>query len=251
MSVSYSGNSQNSRRLTRDDLVREYNSQNVQRARNARVHSNDTMQSLKELQERSRLRNLSRTRLDQIRKEEEDRAAQKRAMQRDLQASEARQDANVHMNETKNRARTTISRPLTSKEFQENTRKNYEHYERERAARDPFLRKSTSSKERTVIDGRGTIDSRTFNERQEISNRTIDERDKHQPTATTSESTRRWKTHSSRADIPAHAANKPLKTFDLGRSGIGNLFSELPTFVKVSIPIIIILILIVIFLLFR
>lgn len=251
MSVSYSGNSQNSRRLTRDDLVREYNSQNVQRARNARVHSNDTMQNLKELQERSRLRNLSRTRLDQIRKEEEDRAAQKRAMQRDLQASEARQDANVHMSETKNRSRTTISRPLTSQEFKENTRKNYEHYERERAARDPFLRKSSSSKERTVIDGRGTIDSRTFNERQEISNRTIDERDKHQPVATTTESQKRWKTHSSRADIPAHAANKPLKTFDLGRSGVGNLFSELPTFVKVSIPVIIILILIVIFLLFR
>ena len=251
MSVSFSGNRQSSNRLTRDELVREYNSQNAERARNARAYSNDTMRTQRESRERARLRNQNRNRLDQIRKEEEERAARKRAQQRDLQASEARQDANLHMNEARIRQRNTISKPLSSQEFKENTRRSFEHYEKERAARDPFTRSSAPSKERKVIDGRGTIDSRTFNERQEISNKTIDDRDKHDPEATTTGARNRWKTHSSKADGPAHASTKTLKTLDLGRTNLAGSFSELPQFVRWSIPVIIILLLIVIFLLFR
>ena len=251
MSVSYSGNRQSSNRLTRDELVREYNSKNAERARNARTYSNDTMRTQRESRERARLRNQNRSRLDQVRKEEEERAARRRARERDLQASEARQDANLHMNEAKIRQRNAISKPLSSQEFKENTRRSYEHYEKERAARDPFLRTNSLSKERTVIDGRGTIDSRTFNERHEISNKTSDERDKHDPEATSSAGKTRWKTHSSRADGPAHASTNTLKTLDFSRSGIGNSYSELPQFVKYAIPVIIILLLIVIFLLFR
>ena len=249
MSVNYSGNRQSSSRLTRDELVREYKSQNAQRARNARTYSNDAMRTQRESRERTRLRNQNRSRLDEFRKEEEERAARKRARERDLQASEARQDANIHMNETKMRQRTTISRPMSSEEFKERTRKNYEHYERERAARDPFSKPSTISKERTVIDGRGTIDSRTFNEKQEISNRTIDSRDQHNPEATTTIAKTRWKTHSSKAEGPAHASRNTLKTLDFRSSSIGDSFSDLPQFVKYAIPVIIILLLIIIFLL--
>ena len=251
MSVNYSGNRQSSPRLTRDELVREYNSQNAERARNARTYSNDTMRTQRESRERARLRNQSRSRLDQLRKEEEDRAARKRARERDLQASEARQDANVHMNATRVRQRNTISKPLSSQEFKENTRRSFEHYEKERAARDPFLKPTGLSKERTVIDGRGTIDSRTFNERQEISNKTMDERDKHEPEATSNGAKNRWRTHSGKADGPAHASTNALKTFNIERTPIGNSFSELPQFLKYSIPVIIILLLIVIFLLFH
>ena len=251
MSVNYSGNRQSSSRLTRDELVREYNSQNAERARNARTYSNDSLRTQRESRERARLRNQSRSRLDQIRKEEEDRAARKRARERDLQASEARQDANIHMNETRMRQRTTVSRPMSSQEFKENTRRNFEHYERERAARDPFSKQGTLSKERTVIDGRGTIDSRTFNERQEISNKTMDSRDQHGPEATTTTGKNRWKTHSSKEGVPAHASTKTLKTLDFDRTNFGGSFSELPQFVKFAIPVIIILLLIVIFLLAR
>ena len=251
MSVSYSGNRKSSSRLTRDELVREYNSQNAQRARNARTYSNDTMRTQKLSRERARLRNQNRSRLDEFRKEEEERAAQKRARERDLQASEARQDANVHMNETRVRQRATISKPMSSQEFKENTRRNFEHYEKERAARDPFSKPTTLSKERTVIDGRGTIDSRTFNERQEISNKTMNPQDKHDPEATTTSAKTRWRTHSAKDGAPAHASTKTLKTLDFSRTSIGNSFSEFPQFVKYAIPVIIILLLIVIFLLAR
>ena len=251
MSVSYSENSQPANHRTRDELVREYNSQNAQRARNARTYSNDTMRTQRESRERARLRNQNRSRLDRVRKEEEERAAQRRARERDLQASEARQDANVHMNATKMRQRTTISKPMSSQEFREKTQKNLEHYERERAARDPFLKSTSLSGERMVIDGRGTIDSRTFNERQEISNKVMDERDKHDPEATTTGARTRWQTHSAKADGPAHASTKSLKMFDLKRSSAGQSYSDFPPFVKAAIPIIIILLLIVIFLLFR
>lgn len=251
MSVSYSENSQPAKHRTRDELVREYNSQNAQRARNARTYSNDTMKLQRESRERARLRNQNRSRLDKVRKEEEERAAQRRARERDLQASEARQDANVHMNATKTRGRINISKPMSSQEFREKTQKNYEHYEKERAARDPLLKTSALSGERVVIDGRGTIDSRTFNEKQEISNKTIDERDQHGPETDSNLGKTRWRTHSSKAEGPAHASTRTLKMLDLNRSNTGQSFSEFPTFVKVAIPIIIILLLIVIFLLFR
>lgn len=251
MSVNYSGNKTTSTRLTRDELVREYNSQNAQRARNARAYSNDTMRTQKQSRERARLRNQNRSRLNEFRKEEEERAAQRRARERDLQASEARQDANNHMNEARVRNRTTISRPMSSQEFKENTRRNFEHYEKERAARDPFSMARGLTKERTVIDGRGTIDSRTFNERHEISNKTIDPQDQHEPQASTTTAKNRWKTHSSTPNVPAHAAINKHNIMVSNRLGISDTFSELPQFVKFAIPVIIILLLIVIFLLFR
>ena len=250
MSVSYSGHRQSSTPATRDELVKEYNSQNERRARNARAHSNDTLRMQREFREKARLRNQSRNRLDQIRKEEEERAAQKRAMQRDLQASEARQDANLHLDKAKTQHRSTVSKPMSSQEFRENTRKNFEHYERQRALRDPFLKNNGLSKERTVIDGRGTIDSRTFNEKNEISNRTMDERDQHSPVATPSDAKNRWNTHSARVEMPAHASTKNLKPLDFRRTAFSHSYSEFPTFVKVAVPVIIILLLIVIFLLF-
>lgn len=69
-----------------------------------------------------------------------------------------------------------------------------EAYERARASRDP--RKATAVRRggpREVIDGRGSIDSRAFNERNELVGYTIDVADQHEPAIDVPEGRTRWR----------------------------------------------------------
>lgn len=252
MSVSYSGNSHQTQRHTRDELVRTYNTQNAKRARGARARSNDALArnraSRTRAEERAERR---RTRFDQIRKEEEEMSAKRRAQQRDLAASEARTSAGTNMNDARISRRVPATKPLSSQESREKTQKNLEHYERERAARDPFQQEKPINQKREVIDGRGTIDSRAFNESQIITNKAISPEDRHNPELSTSGSKKRWNTHSSKPDIPKHAVPTASSKRAFRGADLRDIFEDLPPFVKVSIPIILILLIIVLILLFR
>lgn len=252
MSVSYSGNSQSSQRHTRDELVRTYNSQNAKRARGARARSNDTLARNRATRTRAEERaERRRTRFDQIRKEEEEMSAKRRAQQRDLAASEARTSAGTNMNDARITKRVPLSKPLSSQESREKTQKSLEHYERERAARDPFQQEKPINQKREVIDGRGTIDSRAFSESQIITHKAIAPEDRHDPELATTKSTTRWNTHSSKADIAKHAVTPVSKKRSFSGADLRDAFEDLPLFVKVSIPIILVLLIIILFLLFR
>ena len=238
MSVSYSGNNQSSQRRTRDELVRTYNSQNTKRARGARARSNDTLARTRATRTRAEQR---RTRFDEIRKEELEMSAKRRAQERDIAASEARTSAGINMNDSRVTRRNPPTKPLSSQESREKTQRNLEHYEKERAARDPFQQEKPISQKREVIDGRGTIDSRAFSENQIITHKAINKDDRHNPELSSTASSNRWKTRSQRLDVPKHATSSLGGKQAFTGANLRDNLEDLPTFVKVSIPIILIL----------
>ncbi|MDO4842042.1 MAG: hypothetical protein Q3982_05130 [Phoenicibacter congonensis] len=250
MTVNYSGNNTPQPKRTRDEIVRDYERKNEYRARTARARTNEVMTQHRESAARATERRARQHALDEMRREEEIMSAKRREQQRDREASNARMDAGLNMERTKNASRLTVSRPLSSKEFQANTIKSREQYERERASRDALNDQRVRTKERTVIDGRGTIDSRTFNESQEISSVTNDERDQHDPMITTTESNRRWNTRSN--SVPSREPRLMSSSDQNGmlEPGFLGTLQSLPPFVKIAIPIILVLLIIVLILLF-
>ena len=258
MAISYTSNNEKSekqsvpqedRRLTRDELVREYNQKSASRARWARLSAQDAVNAHLQNSARAKARELERAEYENMRKERAEIESKKREQQRDLAASQARASAgeSERSGGKKPRNPKRVVEPLTSQEYQEKTRRSFEHYERERAVRDPYQKSPKRNGNRTVIDGRGTIDSRAFNELDIITNKTVDEQDQHDAALTVSSSPKRWKTSSKNA-----AANAP-SIGHVGSSvhGIVGFYSDLPPFVKIAIPIIIVLIIILIFLLMR
>lgn len=238
ITISNNNEDASKRPLTRNELVDEYNSRSASRARYARIKAEESSLIHKQNIARAKERRAQRAAYDAMRKEEEAKRAEKRALERELAAAQARAEAgeNEHRNRTSTR-KSRVVPPLSSKEYQEKTRRNFEHYERERAARDPYLGNNKKGGERTVIDGRGTIDSRAFHEHDIITNFTIDDRDKHEAALTVNDSPLRWKSKSAR--------------FDENTENSNSIFSSMPRFVLISIPIIVILIAIIIFLLIK
>lgn len=120
-----------------------------------------------------------------------------------------------------------------------------------------------NDKNREVIDGRGSIDSRAFNERQELVGYTIDERDQHEPMLDTSETGAKWRSHDgydvSRHRISMGSSYTPSRPSQIGIQGgrmgsrreyaAGRPSAGIPLFVKVMIPVIIVLVIILIVLL--
>lgn len=258
MAISYTSTStQNSstprsttdRRARRDELVREYNQQSASRARWARLSTQDAINAHKQNSARAKARALERAEYENRQKERNEIEAKKRERDRERAASEARTHAGKSEKTEMSRTRTArrVVEPLSSREYQEKTRRSFEHYERERAVRDPYQRSSLRSGERQVIDGRGTIDSRAFNELDIITNKTIDDQDKHDATLTVSDSPRRWKTSS------RNAADSAPSIGQVGSQGSGLIdsYKQLPPFVQIAIPVILILLLILIFLLLK
>ena len=75
------------------------------------------------------------------------------------------------------RVRTRVVPPLSSQESYDRTRSSMENYERARASRDALSEtRRTRTPNREVIDGRGSIDSRAFNETHELVGYSIDDR---------------------------------------------------------------------------
>lgn len=249
MTVNYSGNKQPEKKLTRDEIVREYERKNTSRARTARARTNESLAQYRETAERARQR---RSHFDEIRREEEVMNAKRREQQRDRAASEARMSAGINMEKSKTvtSKRVSVAKPLTSKEFQAKTRRSWEQYEKERASRDALQGESPRSSERTLIDGRGTIDSRTFNEQQIISNKTINDQDKHDPLVVSSDSKNRWNTRSDRVPTTEPKLYSGNQQGSPMNNGFIDAFESLPTFVKIAIPVILILVIIVLILLF-
>lgn len=253
MSVNYSSNTprqvpknldEQRVKPTRESLVREYNSEAASYARGARLRANEKAEVHRQNQARVRERARARAQFEAMRKEEEALQADKRALERDYALSQARESASLGERSTHS-TRKRVAEPLSSQEYQERTRKNFEHYERERAVRDPYQPKSIRCGERTVIDGRGTIDSRAFNEQDIITNRAVSEEDKHEATLTTSDAPRRWNTRQDSFSKSAPSLGK------VGENATLSAFRELPPFFRIVIPIIVVLLIIVIYLIVR
>lgn len=264
MSVNYTGNTDSTpqaRRESRDNLVRNYDSQNAARARSARLRAQESTREYKDSEARMHERRNRIAQAEAYRKEEEERAARQRAHERDLENSRAREAAYSETTKTGNRGQVTTRSargyrptPISSEEYQERTRQTYQRYENERGARDAYSeRRLRTGSNRVVIDARGSIDSRAFNERDLIQNTVIDERDRHNPEATTSHSTQRWGTRGGTADEATGSAGITGQGNFAGNifQQLAGLFAELPPFVKIAIPIIIVLVIILIVLLVR
>ncbi len=237
------------RRGRRDEIVREYNQQSASRARWARLSAQDALKTHMQNSAKAKARELERAELENKRKERSEIEARRRAQARDRAASEARTDASANEHSDRSRRQTPrrVVAPLSSKEYQEKTRRSFEHYERERALRDPYSRSAKSNTNREVIDGRGTIDSRAFNELEIITNKTIDKQDRHEASVTVNDSSRRWRT--TEASFSSSFSNSRDSEGNI--AGMLGFYKQLPPFVQISIPVIALLVIILIFLLVK
>lgn len=98
---------------------------------------------------------------------------------------------------------------------------------------------------RDLIDARGSIDSRTFNEEGRISSIAKDKRDRHAPSAESDFSKTRWRSHSGGVGFSGGVLSGGA---DYGKPQ--KQLSEIPPFFKIAIPIIAILLIVVVALAF-
>ena len=161
-------------------------------------------------------------------------------------------------------ARMRMQAPAEPDIYQDGRRRDWEA---QRALRDARQRRNAN---REVIDGRGSIDSRTFNESHQISAYSRDERDRHDPMVDTVEARTTWRSRAGQGfdgavdPAGAHAMPAPLRprgsrASDVGFSGVmsgranysapaSGPLAALPTFLKVTIPVIVILLAVIIYL---
>ena len=159
-------------RPSRESILQSYATQDEMRARDARLRS----------QQASRAYTASAAQRDA------DRAARREALaaqQREQEARRAAQQRPAPAATPAQRAgqrRTRVVPPFSSQESYDLTRSSMESYERARASRDALSEaRRGRALNREVIDGRGSIDSRTFNESHQISAYSRDDRDRHDP----------------------------------------------------------------------
>lgn len=176
-------------RPSRDSILQAYAAEDAQRAQNARVRSQNA--SAEYLQNTSRAATRAAQRAELLARQQDQRAFERKLEQDEVLSRQriAQQQARAQLAERRERA----AAPLSSQESQERTRTWQENYEYQRATRDPLMRAQYGrGGDREVIDGRGSIDSRAFNEHQILVGYTIDERDRHQPDLDSVDSNLRW-----------------------------------------------------------
>lgn len=239
---------------SRERIVRTYAAQDAERARNARVYSQEAAQAYKENAARAKERAAQRRAIDAQRREQEAFRAAQRAQQREADMANARSRANMQERQLRSSTpRTRVNNPLSSQESQERTRMSMESYERERAARDVLSSSSRRTTNREIIDGRGSIDSRALNERNELVGYTIDERDQHDPMLDVNETKNRWKSHAGQGfvDSPNRTpTRRVIQSSPLGGSDSnGSFLAGIPMIVKILVPVIIILAIVLFFIL--
>ncbi len=164
--------------------------------------------------------------------------------------------------------RTRVVPPLSSQESYDLTRSSMESYERARASRDALSEaRRGRALNREVIDGRGSIDSRTFNESHQISAYSRDDRDRHDPMIDVMDN-RTWHSRAGQGFVaPAEGApgapapaRRPRgsSASDVGFAGVmsgranyggtqGG--SGVPMFVKIAVPLIVVLLVVIVCLL--
>lgn len=99
--------------------------------------------------------------------------------------------------------------PLTTQESYDRTQTSREAYERARARRDVRQTQSGSRDgNREVIDGRGSIDSRAFNENNELVGYTINRDDRHNPALDSIESGNKWSSRAGQGFVDNPYATK-------------------------------------------
>ena len=142
-----------------------------------------------------------------------------------------------------------------------------ENYERARASRDALSEtRRTRTPNREVIDGRGSIDSRAFNETHELVGYSIDDRDRPKAAVDASFSKTRWHSRAGQGfpDVPdsappvtpPHGPSVAARWASAVMSGRANYtapedgLAGVPLFVKIAVPIIVVLIAVIIYLVF-
>lgn len=258
-------------RPSRESIIQSYNAQDAARARNARMYLQETSQEHQARAERAKQRAHQRESLDYRRQEEEALRAAQRKAQREQDAANARSDANVHARRAGGIGNTRVRMPLSSQESHEQTKLSREAYERERANRDVLSReRQNRTSNREIIDARGSIDSRAFNEKSELVGYSIDGRDKPRPAIDASNPKTKWHSHAGQGfgNAPDAGASGGIpfpsrrnRKTDLGAlsdtisgrsnytSGKGGLAGT-PFFIKALIVLIVVLLGVLIWLLF-
>lgn len=236
-------------RPSRESILQSYATQDEMRARDARLRS----------QQASRAYTASAAQRDA------DRAARREALaaqQREQEARRAAQQrpAPATPAQRAGQRRTRVVPPLSSQESYDLTRSSMESYERARASRDALSEaRRGRALNREVIDGRGSIDSRTFNESHQVSAYSRDDRDRHDPMIDVMDN-RTWHSRAGQGFVaPAEGApgapapaRRPRgsSASDVGFAGVmsgranyggtqGG--SGVPMFVKIAVPLIVVL----------
>ena len=269
-------------RPSRESILRSYAAQDAARARDARSYSQVASQVYQEKSTAARDRAAQRAALAASQREQEAQWAAQRAeaerirnekMKAQLQAQAARSGQNGEAQYAAARPRTRVVPPLSSQESYDRTRSSMESYERARASRDAFSEsRRMRTPNREVIDGRGSIDSRAFNETQELVGYSVDERDKPQAAVDASFSDTRWHSRAGQGfeRVPDSGAARPGSmrvsrhgsnvgfsggvvsgrgNYTAAPSGIFGVLAGLPLAVKIAIPVVaIVIIAIVVFL---
>lgn len=260
-------------RPSRESILQSYAAQDAERAREARAYSQAVSQVYRESSSRAQGRAANRASLAEqererrMRREEELRAAADRGTRADAARGAAGASGSDEV-ARRPRQRVRVVPPLSSQESYDRTRSSMENYERARASRDALSdARRTRTLDREVIDGRGSIDSRAFNETHELVGYSIDERDKPKAAVDDSFSDARWHSRAGQGfshvpDAGARRAPRPRPrmgnvgfsggvvsgraNYTAPRPGILGFLASLPLFVKIAVPVIIVLIIILI-----
>lgn len=249
-------------RPSRESILQSYASQDEMRARNARLRSQQAAQSYAASAAQRDADRMAR---------QEALAAQQREQEAYRAQREAERAARLQGAATPAASasrRTRVVPPLSSQESYDLTRSSMESYERARASRDALSEtRRGRALNREVIDGRGSIDSRTFNESHQISGYSHDDRDRHDPMVDTVTARTNWRSRAGQGfeaapdgGMPAPLRPRGSRASDVGFSGVmsgranysapSGPLAAVPSFLKVTVPIIVILLVIILFLVF-
>lgn len=249
-------------RPSRESILQSYASQDEMRARNARLRSQQAAQSyVASAAQRDADRMARQEALAVQQREQEAYRAQREAER----AARLQGAAGPSVSASR---RTRVVPPLSSQESYDMTRSSMESYERARASRDALSEtRRGRALNREVIDGRGSIDSRTFNESHQISGYSHDDRDRHDPMVDTVAARTNWRSRAgqgfeavSDGGVSAPLRSRASRASEVGFSGVmsgranysapSGPLAAVPSFLKVTVPIIVVLLAIILFLIF-
>lgn len=175
-------------RPSREAILQAYAVEDAQRAEDARQRARDV--SAEYAQNTSRAATRAAQRAELLARQQDQRVLE-RQLEQDAVIARQRAAQQQARNQLAHQQRAV--EPLSSQESQDRTRTWKENYEYQRATRDPLMRAQYGrGGNREVIDGRGSIDSRAFNEHQVLVGYSIDERDRHDPELSSVDSSLRW-----------------------------------------------------------
>ena len=247
---------QNGERPSRESIIRNYNANAAARAMDTKRHSQMAMQSFQEREERTLERQRHRSEYESL--AHEGKVVSQVPPQQHMSQEQAKARARELRAQRWERGTMTTQQSLDHKDMVK------ENIEAERARRDVFSsRNAGRTQNRDVIDGRGSIDSRAFNERNELVGYSIDQRDRPDPLVEVpEEQVGRWNSQAGQGFAPGASEGRGFsrRIADLnnlsdsisGRADYrsAGILSSMPTSAKLLILLIIILLGVLVYLLF-